>query len=242
MRRSAVGIPGGSASQAGSSGANSHWSRVPCGIPSTPRTTFGSASSRYGSTTRSQMTACSGIRPIQAFGTSGRGCVVALRGIDEDVGHRQAAPKVGRVAGEVAAGRHHLHAREAHPHEGLVAAVVPELRGELHRVLADLPGPHDRHPHRVAVLAHEPRPLALQGGEGGRDAVPGDAAQVLDEPAAVVVRDHVEGDPLDAEVPRASATRAGRVGKWSIETRTAPRRIFSYRPSGARRATMTSWR
>ena len=34
---------------------------------------------------------------------------------------------------------------------------------------------------------------ALERGERRGDAVPGDAAQVLHEPAAVVARDHVEG-------------------------------------------------
>ena len=49
---------------------------------------------------------------------------------------------------------------------------------------------------------------------------------------------------LTASIPISwsNRTRAGRVAKWSIETRTAPRRSLSYLPSGARSTTTMSWR
>ena len=84
------------------------------------------------------MTACSGIRPSQALGTRGTDGSwrwVASTRMSVTASRRR---RYGSVAGEVAAGRHHLHAGQAQPHEGLVAGVVAELGGELHRVLADL--------------------------------------------------------------------------------------------------------
>ena len=45
------------------------------------------------------------------------------------------------------------------------------------------------------------RPGPLERGEGGGDPVPGDAAEVLHQPAAVVVPDEVEADRVDPPLP-----------------------------------------
>ena len=76
-------LPGPCDPNAGRRRGMIHWSRSPWGIPSMLRTVGGSPCGRYGSTTRSQTTACAGRKASQAFGISGRPgsllCVASTR-------------------------------------------------------------------------------------------------------------------------------------------------------------------
>ena len=91
------------------------------------------------------MTACSGSTPIQALGTTGTdGSRRAVASTSRSVTARRLAGSLR--PGEVAAGRHHLDAREPAPGEGLVARVVAVLGGELDGVPPDPSGTQDRAP------------------------------------------------------------------------------------------------
>ena len=206
-----VGTSGGTvSSHAGSSTSNTYRSRLPWGIPSMPRTVRGSAASRYGSTTRSQMTACAGSSATCSLVTSGTDgscrCVASTR--TSVIASRSG--QVALVAGEVPPDRHDLDADEAVPREQLGSCGVPVLRRGLDRVLADLARSHDRHTNRPSGPRREPGPGPLEHLERGLEPVPRDRLAVDDEPAPLVVGDRVEAHALDAEALEVLDARGAR--------------------------------
>jgi hypothetical protein len=163
--------------------------------------------------------------------------VAARRRVDEDVGDRQPASQVAGIPGEVAADGDDLDARQPDPAKGLVAGVVAVLRRELHGVPADAPGAQDRDLDGRPMRVPQVRPRPLQRGERGGDAVPCDAAQVLDQPPAVLVSRRSSGTAGCQRSGRASHSTGGHSGAAACVTgwaRTPSPDLGRFRPRPGR--------
>ncbi len=111
----------------------------------------------------------------------------------------QAVAEVRLVAGQVLLDDHDLDPGKVIANEPLVARLVATPRGPLDGVLSDPACAQDRDAEGRARGREERWPASLQGVEGGRDAVSGDIAQVLDQAPPVVAGHHVERDGFDAQ-------------------------------------------
>ena len=170
-----------------------------------------------------------GGQPVEpGVGEQGPRRVATRRRVDQDVGQGQAAPEVALVAGEVLLDDDDLDAGQALAHEARVARVVAGPGRPFDRVLADPAGAQDRDGDRRPVRREERRPAPLEGLEGGRHAVAGHVAQVLDEPPAVVAGDHVERDRLDAEAAQQlDPLRPGGEVEHRDEDRAGPEQLVA---------------